>query len=91
MRPAAKNISIDKKHLIGISFIPKASVDLPLRDTSVGEMCLDWCSGGSKMWYYLGDTPPSSCGPTYYHGMMTLPNGSTHRLYSFDKEDSDAV
>ena len=66
-----------------------APAEVPLRDDGSGEMSLAWGGGGTVMWYYLGENPPSSLGLTHYHGMMTLPDGTTHRLFSFDKEDSD--
>ncbi len=75
--------------LLGLSVIPDTPAEVPLRDDGLGEMSLAWGGGGTVMWYYLGENPPSSLGLTHYHGMMTLPDGTTHRLFSYDKRDSD--
>ncbi len=74
---------------LGIPFVPKSIKDKPLRYE--GEISLAWGSGGTTMWYFWGEVPPSSCGLTHYHGKMTLPDGTTNSLYSFDKEVPDEM
>lgn len=73
---------------LGIPVFLRAPAGRPLRDGGPGEMSVTWGSGAVQ-WYWVGDSPPASCGLLVDLGHITLADGCKQRLFAFDKGDSD--